>query len=67
MGRLAGDRERLFYEFELDAVAPADHLVRRIDGALDLSWRHGELAPFYSQTGRPSIDPELMMRMPIVG
>ncbi len=67
MGRLAGDRERLFYAFELDAVVPPDHLVRRIDGVLDLSWLHGEPAPFYSHTGRPSIDPELIMRMPIVG
>ncbi len=34
-GRLVGDRDRLFYEFELDAVVPGDHLVRRIDGVLD--------------------------------
>ena len=67
MGRLAGDRERLFYDFDLDAVVPADHLVRRIDGVLDLSWLHIELAPFYSHTGRPSIDPELMIRMLMVG
>ncbi len=67
MGRLARDRDRLFYQFDLDAVVPADHLVRRIDGVLDLNWLHGELAPFYSHTGRPSIDPELMMRMLIIG
>ncbi len=67
MGRLAGDRDRLFYQFDLDAVVPADHLVRRIGGVLDLNWLHGELAPFYSHTGRPSIDPELMMRMLIIG
>ena len=67
MGRLSGDQDRLFYEFDLDAVVPADHLVRRIDGVLDLSWLHGELAAFYSATGRPSIDPELMMRMLIIG
>ncbi len=67
MGRLSGDRERLFYEFDLDVVVPGDHLVRRIDGVLDLSWLHGELAPFYSHTGRPSIDPELMIRMLNVG
>jgi len=48
-------------------VVPPDHLVRRIDAVLDLSWVHGELAPFYSHTGRPSIDPELMIRMLIVG
>ncbi len=67
MGRLVGDRDRLFYAFDLDAVVPADHLVRRIDGVLDLSWPGSGLAPFYSHTGRPSIDPELMIRMLIVG
>ncbi|MFQ5757997.1 MAG: transposase, partial [Acidiferrobacterales bacterium] len=67
MGRLSGDQDRLFYEFTLDDVVPPDHLVRRIDGVLDLSWLHGELAPFYSHTGRPSIDPELMIRMLIMG
>jgi transposase len=41
--------------------------VRQIDGLLDLSWVHKELAPFYSHTGRPSIDPVLMIRMLIVG
>ena len=46
---------------------PPDHLVRQIDGLLDLSWVHKELAPFYSHTGRPSIDPALMIRMLIVG
>jgi transposase len=44
-----------------------DHLVRQIDGVLDLSWVHKELAPYYSHTGRPSIDPVLMIRMLIVG
>jgi hypothetical protein len=45
------------YSFDLDKVVPADHLVRQIDGLLDLSWVHKELAPYYSHTGRPSIDP----------
>ena len=49
-----------------DAV-PEDHLVRKIDAALDLSWLRGELAPHYSSMGRPSIDPELMIRMLVVG
>jgi hypothetical protein len=48
-------------------VAPADHLVRQIDAALDLNWVHKELASYYSLTGRPSIDPVLMIRMLIVG
>src|ERR1043166_277966 len=67
MGRLTGGQGRLFYEFHLDDVVPADHLVRRIDAVLDLGWIHKELAPFYSHTGRPSIDPELMIRMLLVG
>jgi transposase len=46
---------------------PPDHLVRQIDGVLDLGWVHKELAPYYSHTGRPSIDPALMIRMLIIG
>jgi transposase len=48
-------------------VVPSDHLVRQIDPVLDLSWVHKELAPYYSHTGRPSIDPVLMIRMLIIG
>lgn len=58
---------RLFYEFRLDDHVPADHLLRRIDRFLDLDSVRSELKPFYSSIGRPSIDPELMMRMLIVG
>jgi transposase len=67
MGRLKGDQGQLFYEFHLDDVVPADHLVRQIDAVLDLSWVHAELAPHYPSIGRPSIDPVLMIRMLIVG
>ncbi len=67
MGRLESDQERFFYNFCLDDIVPADHLVRRIDEVLDLSWLHGELEPYYSHTGRPSIDPELMIRILIIG
>jgi len=67
MGRHTPGQERLFYEFSLDEVVPTDHLVRRLDAVLDTSWVHRELAPFYSALGRPSIDPELMIRMLIVG
>ena len=48
-------------------MVPPDHLVRQIDAVLDLSWIYKDLAPYYSHTGRPSIDPVLMMRMLIVG
>jgi transposase len=67
MGRRERGQGQFFYEFHLDDVVPPDHLVRKIDGVLDLGWIHKELAPYYSHTGRPSIDPELMIRMLIVG
>ncbi len=61
--------EKLFWggaNYLVDELVPADHLVRKLDAVLDLSWVRAELAPYYSHTGRPSIDPELMSRMPIV-
>src|SRR5246500_2861140 len=67
MGRREEGQGQFFYSFDLDKVVPADHLVRQIDGLLDLGWVHEELALFYSHTGRPSIDPVLMMRMLLVG
>ena len=67
MGRQEGGQGQFFYAFDLDKVVPPDHLVRQIAGVLDLSWVHKELAPYYSHTGRPSIDPVLMIRMLIVG
>ena len=67
MGEQLGRQDRLFYEFCLDDRVPADHVLRRIDAVLDLSWLRGELAPYYSHTGCPSVDPELMIRMLIVG
>ncbi len=67
IGRLKSDQGQLFYEFHLGDAIPEDHLVRKIDAALDLSWLRSELAPHYSSMGRPSIDPELMIRMLVVG
>jgi transposase len=67
MGRREGGQSQFFCAFDLDKVVPPDHLVRQIDGVLDLDWVHQELAPYYSHTGRPSIDPVLMIRMLIVG
>ena len=67
MGRLNHDQEQFFYSFRLDEAVPNDHPVREIAAVLDLSWVHSELAPYYSQLGRPSIDPVLMIRMLIVG
>ena len=67
MGRREDEQGQFFYSFDLDEVVPPDHLVRQIDTVFDLSWVHKELAPYYSHTGRPSIDPVLMIRMLIVG
>ena len=67
MGRLSGDQAQLFYEFRLEDRVPASHLLRQIDAVLDLSGLHRKLASYYSHTGRPSIDPELMIRMLLVG
>src|SRR5438105_1921118 len=67
MGRLKHDQGQLFYSFCLEDVVPSDHRVREIAAVLDLSWVHGALAPYYSNLGRPSIDPVLMIRMLILG
>src|SRR4029434_4877006 len=66
MGRLNREQEQLFSSFCLDEVVPDDHLVREIAAVLDLSWVHAELAPYYPPIGRPSIDPELMLRILII-
>ncbi len=50
MGRLERDQERLFYEYRLDDLVPADHPVLKADAVLNLSWLRAELAPYYSHT-----------------
>ncbi len=67
MGEQLGRQDRLFYEFCLEDRVPTDHLLRKIDAVLDLSWLRAALQPFYSHTGRPSVCPELMIRMLLVG
>jgi transposase len=67
MGENSGNQNRLFYSFNLEEHVPKNHLLRGIDQFLDLSDLRAYLAPFYSHTGRPSVDPELMIRMLIVG
>src|SRR6056297_2596682 len=57
----------LFYEFSLEDHVPQDHLLRSVDRFVDLSSIRGHLADFYSHTGRPSVDPELLIRMLLVG
>ena len=67
MGQLPPDQNALFYDFCLEKHVPSDHLLRQIDACFDLSNLRQHLADFYSTTGRPSIDPELMIRMLLVG
>ncbi|WP_299656368.1 transposase, partial [uncultured Jannaschia sp.] len=66
MGRLAV-QEALFYRFRIEDHVPRDHLLRRIDRVLDFDAIRPRLAALYSPIGRPSIDPELMIRMLLVG
>jgi transposase len=67
MGERQTDQPELFYGFSLERHVPADHLLRSIDRFVDLGDIREQLRPFYSDTGRPSIDPELMIRMLIIG
>jgi transposase len=67
MGRREDSPVQFLYAFDLDKVVSGDHLVRQIEAVLDLSWVLRELRPYYAHTGRPSIDPVLMIRMLLVG
>ena len=67
MGERRVMQEALFYGFSLERHVPDSHLLRKIDRFVDLSDLRAHLGPYYSDVGRPSIDPELMMRMLIVG
>jgi transposase len=69
MGRRRGDQASLFYEFRLDDRVPKEHLLRRIDVFVTaaLADIHEQLQGYYSEIGRPSVDPDLMIRMLIIG
>jgi transposase len=67
MGRLDDRQHSLFYNFCLEDHVPQAHLLRQIDKVLDLSDVRQKLAPYYSDIGRPSLDPELMLRMLLIG
>jgi transposase len=67
MGERTVMQEALFYSFSLEQHVPADHILRSIDRFVDLSGIREHLQPYYSETGRPSIDPELMIRMLVIG
>jgi transposase len=69
MGRRCGDQASFFYHFRLDERVPKDHLLRRIDSFVTVAVAdmHERLRAYYSEIGRPSVDPEPMIRMLIVG
>lgn len=67
MGCQTGRQEQLFYAFSLEEHITCNHLLRGINRFLDLSDLLRHLSEFYSHTGRPSIDPELMVRMLVIG
>lgn len=67
MGNLPEAQNELFYDFCLEKRIPQDHLLRQIDQFLDFDSIRAHLKPYYSHTGRPSIDPELMLRMLLIG
>ena len=69
MGRQTVDQSQLFYLFNLEGRIPERHLLRQINPIVTriLANLRTKLEPFYSEVGRPSIDPELMIRMLIVG
>jgi transposase len=59
--------ESLFYYFRLEDQIPEDHLLRLMDRFVDFSFVRERLKGFYSSTGRPSIDPEVLLRLLLVG
>jgi transposase len=67
MGHQLGKQAALFYEFSIDRHVPPDHLLRSIDRFVELDGLRRELSSFYSTIGRPSIAPELMIRMLLIG
>jgi transposase len=66
MGRQQDDQAKLFYEFCLEDRVPSNHLLSKIDQFVDLSELRAHLASYYSNLGRPSVDPDLMIRMLII-
>ena len=67
MGLRQVEQAALFYEFSLERHVPPDHLLRSIDRFVELGELRRELAGFYSSIGRPSVDPDLMIRMLLIG
>jgi transposase len=58
---------KLLYQFSLEAQVPADHLLRRVVAAVDFGFVRRLTARFYSHTGRPGIDPQVLFKMGLLG
>jgi transposase len=67
MGEAPHRQEQLIYRFKLDGCVPAEPLLRKLGAVLDLDWLRGAHKPFYSPIGRPSVRPELKIRMLLFG
>src|SRR5215469_5322339 len=59
--------EALFYYFRLEDQFSENHLLRLIDKHIGFEFVREQLKDRYSETGRPSIDPELLLRIPLIG
>jgi len=59
--------EALFYYFRVEDQVPENHLLRLIDKHIRFEFVHEQLKDSYSETGRPSIDPELLLRILLIG
>jgi len=59
--------ESLFYYFRLEDQVPENHLLRLIDRHVSFDFVREKLRDSYSETGRPSIDPELLLRILLIG
>jgi hypothetical protein len=59
--------EALFYYFRLEDQIPENHLLQLIDKHVSFEFVRQQLKDSYSETGRPSIDPELLLRILLIG
>jgi len=59
--------ESLFYYFRIEDHVPENHLLRAIDRYVNFDFVRQRLKTYYSETGRPSIDPERLLRIMLIG
>jgi len=68
LGRQERRQQTLFFTCQLGDLVPGDHILKRVDRVLDLSWLAAEVGPLYAPgQGRPSIDPEVAVRLMLAG